>query len=461
VANPEHLAKLKEGVNAWNAWRSETPQLIPNLIDADLSGAKLFGVDLSDASLSGASLGYADLRVANLSGAKLSNAKLHGANLSSANLNGTTLSGAKLIDAQLIDAKLRGARLIDADLTHANLSNADLRRANLFEANLTNAYLIDANLFEANLSKSKLEATYFQAAKLQCANLDGAILTNATLWETLRASWSIKGVVCERAYWDEHAQSPTEYAPGEFEHLYSEQTTIELHYHGGLSTFELSTLPALLQRLTSQHPNASIRLKTLEETGGGSRIVLCIEQASPEEQESIQQHAKKLQELLRNYETGQRMIESKDRELLKLQGAIEAKNEIIDKFFNKLEGNPTLIFHGEIKGGVFLQGDHATSHQQTTFNSDPTLILALFDKLLTHNSEFTATETAEVEAAKAEFQKPNPDKPRLKRLYEFLQKLPAEAVLKGVDKLVDGVAKTDWESLLRHFGNYLHNLPWH
>ena len=55
---------------------------------ADLSGADLYGADLSHANLSGADLSGADLYGANLSHANLSGADLYGANLSHANLSG-------------------------------------------------------------------------------------------------------------------------------------------------------------------------------------------------------------------------------------------------------------------------------------------------------------------------------------------------------------------------------------
>ena len=40
MANPEHLAKLKEGVETWNKWRREKPDVSPGLKEANLSGAK-------------------------------------------------------------------------------------------------------------------------------------------------------------------------------------------------------------------------------------------------------------------------------------------------------------------------------------------------------------------------------------------------------------------------------------
>ncbi len=58
MANDEHVALLKRGVAAWNAWRDENPGIRrPNLVGADLNGANLTGADLR-----GADLDRADLR---------------------------------------------------------------------------------------------------------------------------------------------------------------------------------------------------------------------------------------------------------------------------------------------------------------------------------------------------------------------------------------------------------------
>jgi len=52
----------------------------------------------------------------------------------------------------------------------------------------------------------------------------------------------------------------TEYSPGEFESLYSEAPTIELHYKSGIIQFELNTLPLLLHRLGAEHPASAFSL---------------------------------------------------------------------------------------------------------------------------------------------------------------------------------------------------------
>ncbi|MCP4539838.1 MAG: pentapeptide repeat-containing protein [Chloroflexi bacterium] len=62
MPNPEHVSKLREGVAAWNQWRIDNPELIPdltlaNLTGADLEGAYLHGADLTNADLRGASYG--------------------------------------------------------------------------------------------------------------------------------------------------------------------------------------------------------------------------------------------------------------------------------------------------------------------------------------------------------------------------------------------------------------------
>ena len=66
MADPEHLAKIKEGIRVWNKWRKKNPDVTP-----DLSEANLEGVNLRGANLAKANLNWTDLRGANLEGANL------------------------------------------------------------------------------------------------------------------------------------------------------------------------------------------------------------------------------------------------------------------------------------------------------------------------------------------------------------------------------------------------------
>ena len=52
MANDKHVAMLRKGVAAWNAWRDENLDFRPNLSDAALP-ADLAGAHLSEAELTG------------------------------------------------------------------------------------------------------------------------------------------------------------------------------------------------------------------------------------------------------------------------------------------------------------------------------------------------------------------------------------------------------------------------
>ncbi|MGH8295803.1 MAG: pentapeptide repeat-containing protein [Steroidobacteraceae bacterium] len=97
MPNDEHIALLRRGSTAWNAWRveqSETP---------DLSRAGLRGLDLGGFDLSRADLRNADLRGTNFCQANLSGAHLEGANLFKVVLDGADLAGAFLHGAQFLN----------------------------------------------------------------------------------------------------------------------------------------------------------------------------------------------------------------------------------------------------------------------------------------------------------------------------------------------------------------------
>lgn len=185
MANSDHLARIRKGVEGWNYWRA-TEQVTPNLVQADLKGADLSGAELSDADLAHADLSNANLcqahlietrmRGTNLSGANLTGAYLLGANLSVANL-----SGANLTASGLQSAELRETILTNADLRGANLSGADLFGADLSGANLSGANLIAASLLRTQLNKAKLTGCYVYGLSAWDVQLEGAIQTNLVI----------------------------------------------------------------------------------------------------------------------------------------------------------------------------------------------------------------------------------------------------------------------------------------
>jgi uncharacterized protein YjbI with pentapeptide repeats len=224
VANEHHIARLKQGVDSWNAWKLRKGATTSDLSGANLSGANLSGANLTDTNLSGANLSSANLSGANLNGANLEYADLGAANLDGANLRcallryadlhfadlgdadlrdadvgGAKLNGANLHGADLRNASLRGAelraRLGGAKLVSAKLEGADLRRADLHGANLEHADLQAANLDEANLLGAYLCGAKLYQAKLINAKLDGADLSGAHLGVTVFANIDLTSVI--------------------------------------------------------------------------------------------------------------------------------------------------------------------------------------------------------------------------------------------------------------------------
>ena len=176
MANKEHREILKQGVNVWNKWRKDHPDVEPNLRGVDLDGANLSQADLSRTDLTGANLSQTILDGANLEGARLDYTNLRRINLSGANL-----SEASLDEANLSGANLEGANLFRANLFRANLEGAGLGNANLYEVNLSAAYLSGANLSKINLSKINLSWADLSGADLSSADLRGATLSSANL----------------------------------------------------------------------------------------------------------------------------------------------------------------------------------------------------------------------------------------------------------------------------------------
>jgi hypothetical protein len=139
MANPEHLAKLKEGVEAWNRWRKDNPEILPDLSEVDLHEMDLAWVNLGDADLSAANCA--------------------GTDLAAADLGRVVLRGAKLTNADLSTTELIYANLGEADLSGADLKGSDLRNSDLKQADLTGAWVGYTIFADVDLRETKgLEA---------------------------------------------------------------------------------------------------------------------------------------------------------------------------------------------------------------------------------------------------------------------------------------------------------------
>lgn len=247
MANPEHLAKLNEGVEAWNRWRAENPNVRPDLEKAGIEIANLKGVNFNKASLrwvrfktadmTGSDLQDADFGYASLTGSRMDGANLvgayfreasltgvslRGANCHHAILSGGYLSGADLSDAVLesarisdrayaMQAKLHNARLAGADLTRSDFSNAEFLKADLKGANLNQAFLqgadfTDADLTSAQMFRADLADARLVRADLTNVDLQYARLINADLEGAKLVNCSIHGI----SVWDVNLKETTQ-----------------------------------------------------------------------------------------------------------------------------------------------------------------------------------------------------------------------------------------------------------
>ena len=159
MANPEHLAILRQGVEVWNQWREEHPDVQPDLRKGDLYGITLPKANMSEGDLREARLEAAILRAADFSFAHLNGVGLHKANLQRANFLGSDLTGANLCRADLREAQFLWANLSVADLTDANLVHADLSQTNLNWADLRGADLSGACFRLTTLGSTNLQGT--------------------------------------------------------------------------------------------------------------------------------------------------------------------------------------------------------------------------------------------------------------------------------------------------------------
>lgn len=135
MANPEHLAKLKEGRKAWNAWRKK-----PGSAEPDLSGVSLAGIDLSGFFLAS-----------------------------------TKLSGADLTGVRLVDTKIYDCSACDTVWTGARLE-----RVTMFELDARGATFDGAFLQRVTFDGCFLHGTCFDRAIFSKTTFLGSILKNAS-----------------------------------------------------------------------------------------------------------------------------------------------------------------------------------------------------------------------------------------------------------------------------------------
>jgi uncharacterized protein YjbI with pentapeptide repeats len=401
VANEEHLAKLKEGVEGWNAWRevNEGVQLDltnadfsgtdlscadlswVNLRGADLSAAKFHAADLSDADLSdvnlsgaelhGAVLNRAKLPNANLKGAILDRASLHQVNLINANLIRASLEETDLTESHLVDAQLNGANLRKAVLVDVLLSSSNLTNANLTAANLTRANLVMASLIRAQFTNACLRSTDLTRVSAGEADFSGAELTGACIQEWgIGFSTKLNNLTCSYIYLRNNREERRPSDPnkhfllGEFNALIQQSLyTVDLIFVDGIDwkAFFLS-----FQELRSQY-DENLSIQAIEKKSGGV-FVIRLEVPPEVDKAAIESRAKELYgEKLRFLE--ERVSDYKD-EVRSLRHSNTNLEKILETMANNQPTNQTTI-QGNVNGFV-QSGSGTVSHfsQAIGQNSD-------------------------------------------------------------------------------------------
>jgi uncharacterized protein YjbI with pentapeptide repeats len=160
MADKNHLKIFKQGVEGWNRWRRDNPDIEPNLsganfyVELELKIGR-FDIERKLMKLRGIDLSRTDLTRIQAQHGILDGADLSHAVLAEANLSGASLVGANLTATSLWLSDLTEAILTRADLSRSYLKGVNLSRARLREVNFSEAIFADTILANSDLSTAK------------------------------------------------------------------------------------------------------------------------------------------------------------------------------------------------------------------------------------------------------------------------------------------------------------------
>ncbi|MBD2459078.1 pentapeptide repeat-containing protein [Nostoc sp. FACHB-87] len=347
MANEDYSAILQQGqqgVEIWNKWRRDNPDIVPQPSNNDLSNLNLSGVNLSkcnltnfffkDTNLINANLSHAyliksDFGFCNLTNANLTNAYLGHCDFTQAELNGTIFDNTDLSYANLSFAKLNKARFKGANFRHTqlkglDLSDLDFSHAILSDLNLSWAKFIRANLSGVDLSRSQLFWTDFTAA-----TLTGACIQDSNINNTTNLTDVICGYIYRRQGQQERRPSSGNFAPGEFTKLYQTSLeTVDLIFRNGI---DWDAFAYSFKKVEVENQSAHPIVTTIELKGDG--IVLVKVVVDPDADK-----AKFHSEFMQGYEFASKALEAQYQARLDDKDALIAKQESqINRLFGIVE----------------------------------------------------------------------------------------------------------------------------
>ncbi len=226
MANPEHVAKLKEGVDAWNEWRHFNEVKEPDLTELDFDEfrddsecglemvdgkisfefAEFQGVDFSRSVVKGVSFYRSELQESTFNNVMRSECSFDGAHLDSARFKDVNMQQTEMmtetaeniwiVESDLVEcdfsvAAIKGGNFLrnkfhNCEFTGAIFISCNLKACSFIKSNLTNVSIIETNLKDSDFSYADLTWARFNDVdvtwikfnkKTKCADTDvrGAI----------------------------------------------------------------------------------------------------------------------------------------------------------------------------------------------------------------------------------------------------------------------------------------------
>lgn len=172
---PSHIDILERGVDHWNEWRDNNPDIIPQLDGVYFPPETYSCINLRNASLVEAEFDESCLRLADFSGALLDGAIFTNVRLDRSRFGGASLVGGRIFCSNLERANFDGANLRECDLSKSNLMEASFAGADLSAANLAFCQLAGTNLASARLTGACIEdwaiSEKTRVERVECSHL--------------------------------------------------------------------------------------------------------------------------------------------------------------------------------------------------------------------------------------------------------------------------------------------------
>jgi uncharacterized protein YjbI with pentapeptide repeats len=322
MANEEHFAILKQGIEVWNQWRANNPTIKP-----DLSGISLYDckplqkfpqfVDFTGANFSETNLSKINFKPLAARGRYYMRAHLAKVNFTKANLS----------EAVIIDGDLNEAVFIDADLSEANLEQATLKGADLSKALLGKTNLLQACLEKAILTGACIEDWQINSQ----TNLDGIIcdfvyLKAGFLLSYIPPAYFDPGYIYRRYSYKERRPSSGNFVPGEFTKLFQKaRETLDLIFLNGI---DWQAFLVSFQQLQVEAGENVLSIQSIENKDDGAFVIRV--SVPPElDKSQIEQYFEGKYQLA---------IEAKDKQYRKyLRKRLKDKDDVIANYLKQIE----------------------------------------------------------------------------------------------------------------------------